>query len=226
MLYIRGLSEILPLPKNLANLLKNLAIWNSKSIQLTYDNFKDLTNVRTLTLGQDDIQSIPANVFSTMTNLSFLLLNDNPITKIDRDAFKFLKQLNIVNLVHTNLTAIDLSIFPSTTVWPIFELPLYDNPSLKNLTVSDPDQFPADAGITITNSGLENIDIKLGDLLKKKPRVWVNLGYNINLKCGTLGWMAEYVRCTQQLYVEDATCADQKDQALDEYLKNFPASCD
>jgi hypothetical protein len=129
---VNGLSNVLPLPAYL-NGITYLDIVNAGLVEVPKNvNYEQLYS---LSLMDNNIQSIKKDDFRNAAKLNFLILANNPITNIEAGAFLPLTKATSFDLSESNLTGIDLSIFPyadSTVSWALDNCKL-----LKTLTVSD-----------------------------------------------------------------------------------------
>jgi len=200
--------------------LESISFQNTQITKIEGNAFAGLeNNLKTLSLTNAELSEFPVlNV--RMPTLTTLILSDNPISKIESTAFLSLPNINTFELRKSKLPSIDLSVFAVLQPGKYYaNVLLDDNAYLTSVTVSDPSKFPTPARISLTNTALETIDPKLGDLLKQNQHVTVDLDSNVHLLCLQLNWMAPYVIDDKLISTTYAKCAD-TDYSLLAYLLN------
>ncbi|XP_015238716.1 PREDICTED: vasorin-like [Cyprinodon variegatus] len=81
---------------------ENLYIFQNDIITLTRDDFKDITELKSIDLSQNKLTEIPDNAFESLSKLNNLDLSANHITHISKESFSGLVQLERLYL-HGNL---------------------------------------------------------------------------------------------------------------------------
>jgi Leucine-rich repeat (LRR) protein len=101
---------ILPNTINLQN-LEVLLLNNNQITTLPTDVFSNLPNLQILALQYNEIATLPSNVFNNLLRLTELTLNNNRILDLPQNVFSNLGQLNLLTLSTNLLTDLTPGIF-------------------------------------------------------------------------------------------------------------------
>ena len=74
-----------------------------------FDDIKD--NVEMINLSDNQLQTIPENVFTNLTRLKYLEFNYNKLTRLNGSLFRNLPKLNIVKFEYNKISDIDDNVF-------------------------------------------------------------------------------------------------------------------
>jgi Leucine-rich repeat (LRR) protein len=103
-----------------------IVIKNYDICEIDRNTFKDLPNIKTLSINGAKLHKIKKDTFKYLINLENLYLEKNQIEIINKNAFDFLPKLFVVSLTENNITKINEQIFKK------FFYSFFD-PTIKNI---------------------------------------------------------------------------------------------
>ncbi len=102
--------------------LRELLLGDNEIASIESADFQGLTKLNILILGRNQIRSIESGAFQGLTNLDLLDLGGNQITSIESGTFQGLTNLNVLSLWKNQITSIESRAFQGLTNLEILEL--------------------------------------------------------------------------------------------------------
>jgi Leucine-rich repeat (LRR) protein len=103
--------------------------------------FQDVRDLRFLSLANNELETLPENLFVSLTNLTRLDLQHNLLTHLHSGLFRQLRNLQVLNLAGNRLTALQDNVFVSLT--RLTDLTLSNN-TISNLSDTAISRFAVD----------------------------------------------------------------------------------